>query len=40
MAVHGAGALEFAVKNALKAGGPTVIEAIVDSEHYVETVYD
>ena len=40
VAVHSAGALEFAVKNALRAGGPTVIEAVVDSEHYVDTVYD
>ncbi|MEA3072808.1 MAG: hypothetical protein QOD29_4254, partial [Alphaproteobacteria bacterium] len=22
------------------ANGPTVIEAVVDSEHYVDTVYD
>jgi acetolactate synthase-1/2/3 large subunit len=40
LAVHSAGALEFAVRNALRAGGPTVIEAVVDSEHYVDTVYD
>jgi acetolactate synthase-1/2/3 large subunit len=33
-------ALETAVKTALKAKGPTVIEAVVDSDHYVETVYD
>jgi acetolactate synthase-1/2/3 large subunit len=33
-------ALEAAVKKALAAKGPTVIEAVVDSEHYVETVYD
>ena len=32
--------LEQAVKAALAAKGPTVIEAVVDSEHYVETVYD
>ncbi|AMN43894.1 thiamine pyrophosphate-binding protein [Rhodoplanes sp. Z2-YC6860] len=32
--------LENAVKAALKAKGPTVIEAVVDSDHYVETVYD
>jgi len=25
---------------ALSAKGPTVIEAVVDSEHYLETVYD
>ena len=33
-------ALEAAVTKALAAKGPTVIEAVVDSEHYVETVYD
>jgi acetolactate synthase-1/2/3 large subunit len=33
-------ALEAAVVSALSAKGPTVIEAIVDSEHYIETVYD
>jgi acetolactate synthase-1/2/3 large subunit len=33
-------ALEQAVKTALAADGPTVIEAAVDSEHYLETVYD
>src|SRR5829696_420273 len=33
-------ALEAAVKTALAARGPTVIEAVVDSEHYLETVYD
>ena len=33
-------ALEQAVKKALSAKGPTVIEAVVDSDHYVETVYD
>jgi len=27
-------------KAALAAKGPTVIEAVVDSEHYVDTVYD
>jgi thiamine pyrophosphate-dependent acetolactate synthase large subunit-like protein len=32
--------LERAVKTALAADGPTVIEAVVDSEHYVDTVYD
>jgi hypothetical protein len=25
---------------ALAADGPTVIEAVVDSDHYVDTVYD
>jgi acetolactate synthase I/II/III large subunit len=38
--VRDAAALEIAVKQALAADGPTVIEAVVDSEHYVETVYD
>ncbi len=38
--VRGAEALEKAVKTALAADGPTVIEAVVDSEHYLDTVYD
>jgi len=38
--VRSADALEDAVKAALAAAGPTVIEAMVDSEHYLETVYD
>jgi acetolactate synthase-1/2/3 large subunit len=38
--VRGPEALEAAVKSALSADGPTVIEAVVDSEHYLETVYD
>jgi acetolactate synthase-1/2/3 large subunit len=38
--VHSAAALEAAVKTALAQSGPTVIEAVVDSEHYLETVYD
>ena len=38
--VRSAEALEDAVKTALAADGPTVIEAVVDSEHYVDTVYD
>ena len=38
--VRSADALEAAVKAALAAKGPTVIEAVVDSEHYIETVYD
>ena len=33
-------ALEDAVTKALAAKGPTVIEAVVDSDHYVDTVYD
>src|SRR5438105_3556817 len=40
LGVDKAEALEAAVKNALAASGPTVIEAVVDSEHYVDTVYD
>jgi acetolactate synthase-1/2/3 large subunit len=38
--VRDADALEGAVRKALVANGPTVIEAVVDSEHYVDTVYD
>src|SRR5207237_572825 len=38
--VSSAEALEAAVKTALARNGPTVIEAVVDSEHYIETVYD
>jgi acetolactate synthase-1/2/3 large subunit len=38
--VRDAEALEIAVKKALAAKGPTVIEAVVDSDHYVDTVYD
>ncbi len=38
--VRSAAELETAVKTALAARGPTVIEAVVDSEHYIETVYD
>jgi acetolactate synthase-1/2/3 large subunit len=38
--VRSAAALEQAVTQALAARGPTVIEAVVDSEHYVDTVYD
>jgi acetolactate synthase-1/2/3 large subunit len=40
LGVASPGALEQAVKTALAAQGPTVIEAVVDSEHYAETVYD
>ena len=40
LGVRGAPALEQAVRGALGAKGPTVIEAVVDSEHYVDTVYD
>ena len=38
--VRSADALEALVREALFANGPTVIEAVVDSEHYLETVYD
>jgi acetolactate synthase I/II/III large subunit len=37
---NSADALEHAVRAALAAKGPTVIEAVVDSDHYVDTVYD
>jgi len=33
-------ALENALKEALAADGPTVIEARVDSDHYIDTVFD
>ena len=38
--VRSADALEATVTSALSANGPTVIEAVVDSDHYIETVYD
>jgi acetolactate synthase-1/2/3 large subunit len=38
--VRSARALEDAVRTALAKHDPTVIEAVVDSDHYVETVYD
>ncbi len=40
VAANDAAALEHALSKALAANGPTVIEAVVDSEHYTETVYD
>ena len=40
VAANSSDALEHAVKTALTAKGPTVIEAVVDSDHYVNTVYD
>ncbi len=40
MGVSSADALQAAVVKALAAGGPTVIEAVVDSGHYIDTVYD
>jgi acetolactate synthase-1/2/3 large subunit len=33
-------ALRTALADALKADGPTVIEAVVDATHYTETVFD
>jgi thiamine pyrophosphate-dependent acetolactate synthase large subunit-like protein len=33
-------ALRIALQAALQATGPTVIEAVVDSAHYSETVFD
>lgn len=38
--VRTAPVLEQAVVTALKADGPTVIEAMVDADHYAETVFD
>ena len=38
--VRDAAALIERVQAALLAPGPTVIEALVDSDHYMETVYD
>src|SRR3984893_1293758 len=38
--VRSAGDLEAAVTTALAAAGPSVIEAVVDSDHYMDTVYD
>jgi acetolactate synthase-1/2/3 large subunit len=40
LGVRSADRLEEAVRTALKRNGPTVIEAVVDSDHYVDTVYD
>jgi acetolactate synthase-1/2/3 large subunit len=40
LGVRSADALERAVIDALAAPGPIVIEAVVDSDHYVDTVYD
>jgi acetolactate synthase I/II/III large subunit len=40
LGVSNAEALEREVRQALAATGPAVIEAVVDSEHYLETVYD
>ena len=38
--VRDSDALRDAVANALASDGPTVIEAVVDSGHYMETVFD
>jgi acetolactate synthase-1/2/3 large subunit len=40
LAANSSDALQSTVAQALAATGPTVIEAVVDSEHYVDTVYD
>jgi len=40
MQTSSAETLERAVAQALAASGPTVIEAVVDSDHYSDTVYD
>jgi acetolactate synthase-1/2/3 large subunit len=40
MQTSSAETLERAVAQALAASGPTVIEAVVDSDHYADTVYD
>ena len=40
MPIHVLLALLAMVSTALAADGPTVIEAVVDSEHYLDTVYD
>jgi acetolactate synthase I/II/III large subunit len=37
---NSAEALERSVTQALTAKGPTVIEAVVDSDHYIDTIYD
>ena len=38
--VRDAAALKLALEQALKADGPTVIEAVVDAAHYMDTVFD
>jgi acetolactate synthase-1/2/3 large subunit len=40
VAARDAGQLDKALREALAAAGPTVIEAVVDPAHYMETVYD
>jgi acetolactate synthase-1/2/3 large subunit len=40
VAARGPEELEKALRDALRADGPTVIEAMVDGGHYLETVYD
>ncbi len=40
VAARGAAELEKALREALQADGPTVIEAVVDGSHYLDTVYD
>ena len=38
--VRDAAALKAAIEKALKSEGPTVIEAVVDAGHYIDTVFD
>ena len=40
VAARGPEELEKALREALQADGPTVIEAVVDASHYLDTVYD
>src|SRR5260370_12421860 len=40
LGVRGADALEDAVKTALASKGPTVIEAVGDSQQFLDNVYD
>jgi acetolactate synthase-1/2/3 large subunit len=40
VAARDAAALDKALRDAFRADGPTVIEAVVDPGHYLETVYD
>ena len=38
--VRDAAALEAELRKALAADGPTVIEAVVNADHYMKTVFD
>jgi thiamine pyrophosphate-dependent acetolactate synthase large subunit-like protein len=40
LGVRDAAALEAALRQALAASGPTIIEAVVDASHYGQTVFD